>query len=61
MHGDKLLHGMIKQSEGSLMAQNTIFGWIMSERTSSGPEAVIKANFTSIHTQTIEEVLGDGE
>ncbi|XP_026331312.1 uncharacterized protein LOC113238692, partial [Hyposmocoma kahamanoa] len=57
VYGKILLDGIFKQSEGSLIAQNTIFGWILSGKTVSGFEAETKANFTSMHVQINEDEL----
>lgn len=57
VYGDILLDGMMKQSEGSLMAQNTIFGWILSGRASSEPKAELKSIFTSLHVQLKENEI----
>ncbi|XP_048486351.1 uncharacterized protein LOC119694820 [Plutella xylostella] len=57
VYAEILQDGLIKQSEGSLLAQNTIFGWILSGRAARGPEELAKANVMSMHVQVKEDDL----
>lgn len=51
VYGEILLDGLIKQSSGTLMAQNTVFGWIVSGRASRDTEEVSRFHMTSLHLQ----------
>ncbi|XP_072946166.1 uncharacterized protein [Epargyreus clarus] len=57
VYGQILLDGIVKQSEGSLIAQNTIFGWILSGRATRGLEESPRASFTGMHIQVRDDDL----
>lgn len=57
VYGQILLDGIIRQSKGSLIAQNTIFGWILSGRATRGLEEPPRAGVTSMHVQVKDDDL----
>ncbi|XP_046970404.1 uncharacterized protein LOC124537574 [Vanessa cardui] len=52
-----LLDGVIKHPDCNILAQNTLFGWILSGKMSKGPQALVKDNFNSMHLQIKEDEL----
>ncbi|XP_063826497.1 uncharacterized protein LOC135075980 [Ostrinia nubilalis] len=57
VYSEIILEGVIKQTEGSLMAQNTVFGWIISGKVTPEPGESSQANFTSMHIHIEEDDL----
>lgn len=55
VYSEILLEGVIKQSKGSLMAQNTVFGWIISGRVTRDSGELEQISFSSMHVQVEED------
>ncbi|XP_047543217.1 uncharacterized protein LOC125075548 [Vanessa atalanta] len=57
VYNEILLDGVIKHPDCNVIAQNTLCGWILSEKMSKGPRALGKDNFISMHLQIKEDEL----
>ncbi|XP_061717581.1 uncharacterized protein LOC133525310 [Cydia pomonella] len=61
VYAEILLEGLIKKrsegSNGTMIAQNTMLGWIVSGRAVKGSETEVSARFTSMHVHIQEDDL----
>lgn len=57
VYSEVLLEGVIKQSDGSLMAQNTVFGWIISGRVRQELGESAQINLSSMHIHVEDDDL----
>ncbi|XP_050665160.1 uncharacterized protein LOC126965567 [Leptidea sinapis] len=56
VYGEVLLNDIIKHPKGHLLAQNTIFGWIISGKVSQVPSTGVR-KMVSLHVQVREDFL----
>lgn len=57
VYSEILLDGVMKHPGCNLIAQNTVFGWILSGRMSKGSRTLAKDNLISMHIQVKEDDL----